>query len=466
MHYRAWLLKRWPAAGPLAVVVVGLLLATACSSSGDDTSEVSAPASEEPATEGDAGTDEAPTDSDDDGTAPADEPAAVAADATVVRVGYAFPDLAAFAVLNEDFGIGDPQLQAEAVVDRWRREGLLPEGLDVELVFAAYNILDTSAKLGVCTSMAEDEAVFAVVSGLQFTVGAECLATRFGLPVIDTEGAPPSLYQRGAPWLFTLRPDHARYYTAYGQWAIEQDVMQGRRVGLFFETKIDEGVEAMRELFDQEGIDVVSVTEVSGEGIGSTEDQTVVQRFIDDEVDVVLPLVGGSSAVNMYSFAEGQGYRPIYLDMDYSEHTTDVAAKTNPAEQYDGTVAMTVTRIGEQAGGVDNPSAEACLANYERYAGVDISREPPESGEFSSILRTCDLFMILLAGLHGAADDLTPESFVAALETAGEIELVGSANGSFSAEDHSLVDQYRTIQWDAACPCWRAQTDFVPMASG
>ena len=88
---------------------------------------------------------------------------------------------------------------------------------------------------------------------------------------------------------------------------------------------------------------------------------------------------------------------------------------------------MTVTRIGEQAGGVDNPAAEACLANYERYSGDDISREPPESGEFSSILRTCDLFTILLAGLTGAADDLTPEGLVASLETAGEIELVGSA---------------------------------------
>ena len=73
------------------------------------------------------------------------------------------------------------------------------------------------------------------------------------------------------------------------------------------------------------------------------------------------------------------------------------------------------------------------------------------------------LFSILLAGLAGAVDDLTPEGFVAALENAGEIELVGSANGSFSADNHSLVDEYRTIQWDASCPCWSAVSDFVPM---
>ena len=386
--------------------------------------------------------------------------------ATVIRIGYAFPNLDAFAVLNKEFSIGDPRLQAEAVVNRWRREGLLPDGIEVELVFASYNIIGPSGKLGVCTSLAEDEEVFAVVSGLNFTVGAECLATRFGVPVIDTDGAGPAVYQRAAPWMFTLRPDYVRYYVNYGQWALDQGALEGKRVGLWFETPLTEGVEAMRALLEGEGIDIVTVTEISGEGIGSPEDQTIVQRFMDYDVEVVLPLIGGSSTTNMFGFAEKQDYHPVYLDDDFSEGTTDVAAKVNPAEQYDGTVAMTVTRIGEQAGGVDNPAAEACLANYERYAGEDISREPPESGEYASILRTCDLFTILLAGLTGAANDLTPDGLVAALETAGELELVGSANGTFSADDHSLVDEYRTIRWDASCPCWRAETDFVPMAIG
>ena len=124
---------------------------------------------------------------------------------------------------------------------------------------------------------------------------------------------------------------------------------------------------------------------------------------------------------------------------------------------------MTMTRVGERAGGMDVEAAVACVTNYERFAADDVVRDAPESGEYASILRTCDLFSILLAGLEGAAGDLSRESFVAALEAAGEIELVGSANGSFTPDDHSLVDNYRTIQWDASCPCWRALTDFAPM---
>ena len=124
---------------------------------------------------------------------------------------------------------------------------------------------------------------------------------------------------------------------------------------------------------------------------------------------------------------------------------------------------MTVTRIGERASGIANPGAEACLANYERYAAVDIPREGVESGEYSSILRTCDLFSILLMGLTGAADDLTRENLVTALENGGPVELVGSGNGSFTADDHSFIDEYRTVQWDAACPCWKAVSDFTPL---
>lgn len=380
----------------------------------------------------------------------------------IVKIGYAFPDLAAFAILNKSFAIGDPQLQAEAVIDGWRRDGLLPAGIDIELVPAPYNIVDPEAKLGVCTKLAQDDHVFAVVSGISFGEGAECLATRYQTPIIDTDGAEPSVYQRGAPWLFTLRPDHVTQFVNYGQWAIDTGELDGKRVGMYFETKIAEGVDAMRQLFEDQGVNLVSVTETSGIGIGGAEDPLSIERMVADGVEVALPLVGGSSAANMYGFAQAQDFHPVWLDMDYSEHTTDVAAKTNPAEQYDGTLAMTFTRAGELASGIANPGAEACLANYERYAAVDISREV-ETGEYSSILRTCDLFAVLLAGLKGAAEDLTKENFVTALENAGTVELVGSGNGSFTADDHSFIDEYRTIQWDASCPCWKAISDFTPM---
>ena len=435
----------------------------------EETGQPETPADEPIAADGapdDTATDEAPaTTAAPDGTGTStDEPPPTTVPSRIVRIGVAFPDLAAFAVLNPEFGIGDPEAQALAVVDQWLREGLLPEGLGVELVFGKYNIISDSAKLGVCTAFAQDSDVFAAVSSVSFTVGAECLATRFQIPVIDADGAPPSLYQRGAPWFFTLRADHAKHLRSYAQWAIDNGLFDGN-VGLYYETRLDEGVEAMRELIAAAGLEIASETATSGEGVGSPEDPIAVQRFIADGVDVVLPLVGGSSLAGVLGFSESQGYRPSYLSTDYGEQTADVQAKSLPAEQYDGATAVTMKRAGEIAAGMVNDEAEACLANYERYSGTDIERRAPESGEYASILRTCDLLSLVLAGLHGAAADLTRENFVAALETSGEFTPAGVAPGSFGPDDHSLVDHYRAIRWDAGCPCWVAVSDFTPMAT-
>ncbi len=396
--------------------------------------------------------------------ASADEPPASTVPARIVRIGVAFPDLEAFAVLNPEFGIGDPEAQALAVVDQWIREGLLPEGIGVELVFGKYNIISDSAKLGVCTAFAQDSDVFAAVSSVSFTVGAECLATRFEIPVIDTDGAPPSLYQRGAPWFFTLRADHGKHLRNYAQWAIDSGLFEGT-VGMYYETRLDEGVAELREQVAAAGYEIASETATSGEGVGSPEDPIAVQRFIVDGVDVALPLVGGSSLAGVMGFAESQGYRPLYLSTDYGEQTADVSGKSLPAEQYDGALAMTMKRAGEIAAGMANEEAEACLSNYERYSGTDIERRAPETGEFASILRTCDLLSLVLAGLHGAAADLTRQNYVAALENAGDFTPAGVAPGSFGPNDHSLVDHYRAIQWDAGCPCWRAVSGFIPMVA-
>jgi hypothetical protein len=471
----------------VAPVILLSQVAGACGSDGDEPATQPAQQQEEPAAPAqDSEQPESPQEEAPQQEAPASEPTAEdapattaapaeAADATdeapaptvpaqVVRIGVAFPDLEAFAVLNPEFGIGDPEAQALAVVDQWTREGLLPAGIGVELVFGKYNIISDSAKLGVCTAFAQDSDVFAAVSSVSFTVGAECLATRFEIPIIDTDGAPPSLYQRGAPWYFTLRADHGTHLRNYAQWAIDSGLFTGN-VGVYYETRLDEGVEEMREQIASAGFEIASETATSGEGVGSPEDPIAVQRFIADGADVVLPLVGGSSLAGVMGFAESQGFRPLYLSTDYGEQTADVSGKSLPAEQYDGALAMTMKRSGEIAAGMVNEEAEACLSNYERYSGTDIERRAPETGEYASILRTCDLLSLVLAGLHGAASDLTRENYVAALENAGDFTPAGVAPGSFGPNDHSLVDHYRAIQWDAGCPCWKAVSDFIPMVA-
>lgn len=394
-----------------------------------------------------------------------DEAPATTAPAVVertIKVGLAYPDVSAFATLNKKFSIGDPEQQAAAVLDGWRRDGLLPvNGTDIELVFRKYAIINTSDKLGVCTGFAQDDDVFAVVSGRDFTVGAECLASRFDIPTIDLMGASPSVYDR-APRLFTIRPSEAQVLRAYVQWANGEGLFDGATVGIFWDTRSEEAVDAFKEAMAAAGHSIAVEVASDGEGIGSPQDQISVERFLAAGVDTAVLLVGTSSVSNFMHFAESQNYRPAYRSMEWASHIGDVASGSLPQEQYDGTLAMTVSRVGEIAAGIPlNAEAEACVSNYERFSGTDIARSSPETAEWAQILYTCDLMSVLLAGLQGAGDDLTRESLVASLESLQGFPLAAWGDLTFGPGNHSGVQQFRTVEWSADCLCWTARTDMV-----
>lgn len=389
------------------------------------------------------------------------EPAPAVVERTIT-VGLAYPDVSAFATLNKKFSIGDPEQQAAAVLDGWRRDGLLPvNGTDIELVFRKYAIINTSDKLGVCTGFAQDDDVFAVVSGRDFTVGAECLASRFDIPTIDLMGASPSVYDR-APRLFTIRPSEAEVLRAYVQWADGEGLFDGATVGIFWDTRSEEAVDAFKEAMAAAGHSIAVEVASDGEGIGSPQDQISVERFLAAGVDTAVLLVGTSSVSNFMHFAESQNYRPAYRSMEWASHIGDVASGSLPQEQYDGTLAMTVSRVGEIAAGLPvNAEAEACVSNYERFSGTDIPRSSPETAEWAQILYTCDLMSVLLAGLQGAGDDLTRESLVASLESLKGFPLAAWGDLTFGPGDHAGVQQFRTVEWSADCLCWTARTDMV-----
>lgn len=379
-----------------------------------------------------------------------------------LKIGYAYPDVEAFAVLNDKFSIGDPEVQAAAVLQAWRRDGLLPvNGTDIELVFGKYNILSTDDKLGVCTRFAQDEGVFAVIAGRDFQVGSECLAERFGIPVIDSSGLADSVYERTAPWLFTVRASESQVLEAFVRWADSMGRLEGRRIGVFWDTRSEEGVDAFKAALAEVGQEVASDLPSDGEGIGSPQDQIVVPRFQSDGVDLAVMLVSTSSVTNFLASAESQGYEPELLWLEWANQLTDVSTQAYPQALVDGTLAMTMSRLGSIAAGEPLPAeAVACIDAFEAFSGEDVELVSPESGKTNNTLFTCDLMSLLYEGLRNAGDDPTPESFVAALETIEDFPLALWGDLTFGPDDHAGVEEVRTVQWKTECECWTALDDF------
>ncbi|MCE9622655.1 MAG: ABC transporter substrate-binding protein [Actinomycetia bacterium] len=383
-----------------------------------------------------------------------------------LRIGFAYQDVGAFAVLNDKFSIGEVELQAAAVLEAWRRDGLLPvNGVDLEFVFAEFNHLSPEDQLGVCTRFAQDEEVFAVISSRDFPIGAKCLTERYGIPVIDSSGLARSDYELGAPWLFTVRADQSQVMEFFVKWAEAKGAFDGKRIGLYWDTRSEEAHDAFVAALAEIGVEIASDLPSDGEGIGSPQDAIVVQRFVSDGADMAILMVGSSSVTNFLASAAEQGYAPTLLFPEWANQLTDVSTQSFPQGLVDGAEAMTMSRVGEVAAGFDlNPQAVACVDNYEAFSGEEVELVSPESGETNQTLFTCDLMSILLEGLRNAGDNPTKESFVAALEKITDFPLAAWGNVTFTPDDHAGVDQVRTIRWSSACECWTAEGDFEDLS--
>ncbi len=381
---------------------------------------------------------------------------------TTLKIGYAYQDVSAFAILSKKFSLGDIELQAQAVLESWRRDGLLPPGIDIELVFAKFNTLSPEDILGACNKLAQDEHVFAVIASRDFGVGSQCLAERFGIPTISSQGMSTSAYERGAPWLFSVQPTESQAMLSFVKWASDRGALDGKHVGIYWDTRSEEAADDLKAALTDLGVDIASDLPSDGEGIGSPQDAIVVQRFVADGVDFPILMVGTSSVTSFLAVSETQGYSPDFLWFEWASQLNDVATDALPQTLINGVQAMTFSRVGELAAGIDlSPAAQICIDNYEAFAGEDVDMSVPASAATGQLLFTCDLMSILLEGLKNAGPNPTAESLAASYEMITDLEMAWWGNVSFSADKHAGVGQVRTITWTTDCGCWTAEGEFA-----
>lgn len=387
-----------------------------------------------------------------------------------IKIGVAIPDLGNLGSVSKNFDIGDVEQQIEAILDGWRRDERLPvHGRDIEVVFKGYNIFSSDQQVAVCNELVRDESVFAVVGLRFFNAGAECVASEQQTPVITLDGAAASVYERGAPYFFTVRYSRTTMFRNWVHWAHEEGILEGRKIGVYYESELQDLVDGAVEPTLQElGYELTEKVDAgSGEGVGGgAQDSVAVQRFKSAGVEVLLPMIGSTQYVSVMQQAESLDYHPTYIDNDFGDHTSDAGASIFIPDQFDGTQAMTGKRVGQFASGADIPDVtRECVENYERYAATEVPLESPESAELDTILAGCDDMAVLLAGLENAGEELTFDSFVAGLETIEGLELAGHGDVTYSSTRHEGVGQQRTVTWSADCRCWAAEGDFSDLAA-
>ncbi len=174
--------------------------------------------------------------------------------------------------------------------------------------------------------------------------------TRFQIPVIDTDQATAATMEAAAPYMFTLKPDTNESSRCSPTGPSSAARSRARTSGCTGSRSQDDAADAVEadpgrrrcqpRLRDPE------------RWPGSRRQRAGRARRPEvpaDGVDQVIFLVGSSGIVNFLQAADDQGYKPGYLDLEWSSHMSDVAAAAYNQNQWDGVEALSATRLGELA---------------------------------------------------------------------------------------------------------------------
>jgi hypothetical protein len=378
-----------------------------------------------------------------------------------VRIGVTYPDLTGLRSLGPEYDNGDVPKQWGALLEGWKRTRKVPiAGRNVEFVFRTYNVLNTSAQRAACSGLIQDDKVFAVVGVAYFQVGSECVAREFNTPLIGSDGATESVFARSNGNLFSLYLSQDAIIRNWAKFAADQGLVRGKNTGIYhLTTGIDpEMAKLFKGELEKHGAAKVVIA-TTDQSLGGPNDALAAQKFRAENVQTAFVLTSKSGFMQQ---AQAQGYKPNYVESDYLFGSADSTQSTDPPEQADGMIGITVTHNGEFKAGMKPPAGEgACIQNYKQVTGEEPN--PPGSAEYNYIKLSCDLGTVLLHGLNAAARYLTPQAFIGGIETLRTTDMLQIGGIAFGKNRHWGADRARTIRWHGDCKCWKATGGYYPL---
>lgn len=378
-----------------------------------------------------------------------------------VLVGVAVPDLSALRHLGPRFDNGEPEEQWDALLEGWKRDGLVPvAGRDVEFVYRRYDVIDPASQRAACAYLVDEAGVFMVVGITFYYVGSECVAREKGTPLLTSDAPSDAVFERSHPYLFSLGMSNNRVVRNMIHMGHHEGILPGKTIGVYYENTVEDRVlveQDIRGELEKLGYEIAA-EHSTDQPLGGPQDAVAVQKFDSAGVDLAILL---TSKAGFMQQAEARRYRPTYIESDHLIGTSDTTTSTYPPEQFDGTYALTGRRDGElNAGRPLTADRKACLDNFERHAG---HRPTRETAEWAYVMLSCDEGEVLLHALQTAGRRLDKASFVAALETVRDMGFTRYLPGSFTQGKHHGGDYWRKLQWHKDCTCWHVAGEVRPL---
>lgn len=439
----------------VAVVVVVTLVAAACGD--DDSADTSASTTTTTTT-----TTAAP---DEGGETPAEEPAEESVEEPpveltaswrgvtedTIRVGISMLDFK-FLVDNNlsPSGWGDQQLVWQTFIDDLNaRGGIL--GRSVEPVYTFYNPIGTAEAEAACLTMTEDNETFAVLAG--FVGPAEpantCITGAHETVLVGGRANSERRAQSVAPWIETETTRERRLEVLVS--LLEQTGrLEGRKIAVVGTQAAQVEYDKAEDVLAGRGAEVV-LTAFNDATVGDIPAEDAVwgpltQRIDASGADVVFALGGINSAIRNLRNA-GIDVEIWSLDNDSLRNLGDTVSP----EQADGVISA--AGLSDQEAW-EHETVRHCRDTFAAtHPEIEVTdpQDTPREGErwFTPIMAYCRYLQTFEMIATAAGPDLTPDTFLAAAEAAGEFELPGQPFNSLGPGKYDANDTARLVVFDS-----------------
>jgi len=441
------------------VLLTLAVVAAACASSsgGDDGAAT-------PATDSEPNDTSEPTDSsepvgDSTTTAPTGQNTAsfrgVTAD--TVKVGVTVPDFEALQAAGLPNYQGDNRIGYQVFFDRINAEGGI-HGRMIEPVYVDFDLLEATSQDAACVKLAEDEQVFIVLYGF---IGENnvCLTDLHETMVMTHAYQSTEARDRSGDtvWL-QLEPADDEKARILGSVVAEAAYLDDTTIGILANTTTSGDIagEALKATLAEAGHDstVYLATEQGNDPVASdNEMRTLAQRMQSDGVDFLFNLSGGGSATADLADAGFHPPRIAHTILNLDTEANGDQSLLDGALTLSSPSADDVWEEPDFRAACIDPILEVHPELTEEFSYLPDSDQQAqgERNWFTPTRNACNHTMLLQRLGEIAGAELTNDSFRAALDELGTVELYGYGAANFRSDGKwDGLDEFSLLEYDAA----------------
>lgn len=349
-------------------------------------------------------------------------------------------------------GWGDQQAVWEALIADLNDRGGI-NGRTIDATYEFYSPVNEEEAFAVCGRLTEDIESFAVLGGFLGPVEdvSTCITGTNATILVGGRTNEERLSQSNAPWIETNSSRSRRQAVLFDLLEENGNLTADSKVAIVAGNDTQNEAEEAGVLLRERGVEpVAELTNSAAEGdvTATSAEWAVISEVIDSEgADKVLLVGATTSGI--------RGIRDAGLDVEIWALDNDALTalgESVTSEEADGVLTATGLTDDQRW---ELESNQVCIDVVgERVPEADLrlpsSYVEGEEEWWRSTMAYCRWLALFEKIATEAGTDLTPESFQAAVEAAGQFELPGVPFASLGPDKYDAEDTFLLARWTAS----------------